>query len=485
MIELVNVLLKLFADIITITLKFLGKLFKTDILLTIFVVVMFFVGIAYNFGGIFWLCLLVLLIIVGVAAYNGEELNTLDDYLMVIDRIRDFWANNRQETDFRAGTQPINSSNIVPPPIQPNHPMQPVEPIPPIQPPNIEGVEPPLYTPQRPIYTQPPQPPQPPIYQPPRPTTPGFKINRKSPNLSSKGREKDTILDLKELLETNIKSQDTAIKGVIDGLKRAAVISERRKTTLNFLMTGPTGTGKTEMVKLVAQGLRKPFVRYDMGSYKDKEQLWQLLGSPQGYIGGEGKLTQFIKSNPTACILFDEIEKGADEIFDFMLPMLDEGIVKDNRSDQTVDFSKTMVFFTTNLVTDTPEEAKENPEIVRDLILNKRFLRQEFIARIKNIVPFFEFSEEDIGDIVSIQLETYIKHVVDPKNEHIPITCDEDVIDFITSKVDRKYGARNIAQNIERYVGNSLTDQLFHRGQKRVNSARFWVENEAIKVEVQ
>ncbi len=323
------------------------------------------------------------------------------------------------------------------------------------------------------------QPPaQPPIQS--QSITPGFKINRKSSSWTNKGREENAIVDLENLLKERIKSQDVAIKAVIDGLKRAAV--SNKNTMLNFLLTGPTGVGKTEMVKLVAEGLRKPFKRYDMGSYKDKEQLWQLLGSPQGYIGGEGKLTQFVKNNRDACLLFDEVEKGGQEVYDFMLPMLDEGKVRDNRTDEIVDFSKTMIFFTTNLVTHTPPEARENPEVIRDLILDKGFLRQELIGRIKNIIPFFEFQEEDILEIVGIQLKAYVESIVDPKR--VSISCDDDVIEFVGAKVDRKYGARNVAQNIERHIGNNLTDQLFQRGQK-ISSVRILVENESIKVEVE
>ncbi|MBI1829350.1 MAG: AAA family ATPase [Thaumarchaeota archaeon] len=477
MIDLINIVLKFLAK----TLEFMGKMFKTDIFLAIFVVVMFFLGIGYNIVGVYWVFLLILIVIFGISVYTNEELNTLDDYLSIVDHIKNSW-NNKQETR----NIPYNSPNtngpnepIAPAPFQPVEPREPIQPSEPVKPPTV-GQEPVVNLQQPPTYIPPIRPVK------PRPTIGGFQINRKSNSgLSNKAREKDAILDLEELLENNIKSQSTAIKSVISGLKRATIINNTKKTTLNFLMTGPTGTGKTEMVKLVAQGLKRPFTRYDMGSYKNEEQLWQLLGSPQGYIGGEGKLTQFVRNNPTACILFDEIEKGSDGMFDFMLPMLDEAIVKDNRSDQTIDFSKTIIFFTTNLVTNTPEEARDNPEIARDLILNKGFLRQEFVARIKNIVPFFEFSEDDIFDIVSIQLATYVKHIIDPRNENIPISCDDNVIEVIVSKVDRKYGARNVAQNIERLIGNLITDELFHRGQKKVSNARFWVENESIKLEVQ
>lgn len=466
MFELINVILKAFADLIVFILKFFEKLFKTDVVLTLFVICAFVAGLTFNIVGMYWLLLFVLIGDFTYSAYKGERVDIVEDHMILIGKIKDFVIGQKVNSSVQP---PVNNNYYVEqPPIFNNQP--PLEPTTP-QPPNIQTPQPPI------MY-------QPPVQQPPQiQKGDGFKINKKSSAWTSKGREENLIADLEELLKDKIKFQDVAITAVINGLKRASISNNNVK--LNYLLTGPTGTGKTEMVKLVAEGLKRPFTRYDMGNYKSKEQLWQLLGSPQGYIGGEGKLTQFVKNNPTSCILFDEIEKGSEEIYDFMLPMLDGAGVKDNRTDQTVDFSKTIVFFTTNQVTDVPPEAKNDPEILRNLIESRKFLRPELIARIKNLVPFFEFEQEQILEIVGEQVGTYAKGLLDPRNERIPIECDYDVVEFISSKVDKKFGARNIHQQIERHLGNSITDILFQRGNAPVRKANIFLKNMSVRVEVE
>lgn len=474
MFELINLILKGIAEFIVLTLKFFERLFKTDIVLTLFVISAFVVGSIFNVVGMYWILLFILVIEFGYSAYKGERIDIVEDHMILIQKIKDFAGQktNRTQTlgnnNYYVEQPPVNNYQ---PPIQ--NPQIP-------QPPVVNNYQPPVEPPIHNI-----QMPQPPVMQQPiQIQKSGFKINKKASNWTSKGREENLIADLEDLLRDRIKFQDVAVTAVVNGLKRASV-SNNKNTKLNYLLTGPTGTGKTEMVKLTAEGLKRPFTRYDMGNYKTKDQLWQLLGSPQGYVGGEGKLTQFVRNNPTACILFDEIEKGCEEIYDFMLPMLDEGIVKDNRTDQTVDFSRTIIFFTTNQVTNAPPEAKEDPEIIRNLIESKKFLRPELIARIKNLVPFFEFEEDHIAEIVGEQLEKYAKNLLDPRNEGIPIDCDYDVVEFISSKVDKKFGARNIHQQIERYLGNSITDTLFQKSGKTVRKANIFLKDMSVKVEVE
>lgn len=453
MFELINVALKAFAGLIVLVLKIFESFFKTDVVLTLFVISAVIVGLFFNVFGVYWLFLFALIANFSYSAYKGERIDIVEDHLIIIGMIKDFVAGQKANPMVQI---PVNNYNVENPIIHNNQ--------------------------QLPL----PQTPQPPtMHQSPvQQQNSGFKINKKSNSWTSKGREENLIADLEELLKDRIKFQDHAITAVINGLKRASINSSRN-TKLNYLLTGPTGTGKTEMVKLVADGLKRPFTRYDMGNYKSKEQLWQMLGSPQGYIGGEGKLTQFVKNNPTACLLFDEIEKGSEEIYDFMLPMLDEGSVKDNRTDQVVDFSKTIIFFTTNQVTDVPVEAKQDPEVIRNLIESKKFLRPELIARIKNLVPFFEFEEDHIVEIVGEQVGIYAKRLLDPRGENIPIDCDGDVVEFISSKVDKKFGARNIHQQIERHLGNSITDILFQRGNTPVRKANIFLKDMSVKVEVE
>jgi ATP-dependent Clp protease ATP-binding subunit ClpA len=115
-------------------------------------------------------------------------------------------------------------------------------------------------------------------------------------------------------------------------------------------------------------------------------------------------LTQHVAQNPSSVLLFDEVEKGSPEMYDFMLPMLDEGQVKDRRTDRAIYFAQSIIFFTSNLITEVPRENAGNQNALRDLVFNSRFLRQEFVARIGQIVPFASFSPDEMEKITELQL---------------------------------------------------------------------------------
>jgi ATP-dependent Clp protease ATP-binding subunit ClpB len=267
----------------------------------------------------------------------------------------------------------------------------------------------------------------------------------------------------------------------------AAAIGTRpsSRSPISFLMIGPTGTGKTEVAKLTAGGLKRPFYRVDMGNFKDKEGLWQLLGSPQGYIGGEGMLTQHVAQNPSSILLFDEIEKGSTEMYDFMLPMLDEGQVKDRKTDRAVNFAQTIVFFTSNLITDVPLENAGNQNALRDLVFNGGFLRQEFVARIGQIVPFFSFSPEEMEKITELQLSNYLDTVCRNKGVSPQITIDRGVIDLLAGLQSPKYGARNVTDSINQHVEPSLRRALVMHGGNGMRSLKVTAENDQVVVSVE
>ena len=173
-------------------------------------------------------------------------------------------------------------------------------------------------------------------------------------------------------------------------------------------MIGPTGTGKTELAELTAESLKRPFYRVDMGNFKDKEGLWQLLGSPQGYIGGEGMLTQHVAQNPSSVLLFDEIEKGSPEMYDFMLPMLDEGQVKDRKTDRAINFAQTIVFFTSNLITEYSAKMPATRTPCATWYSTPAFCARNSLQHIGQIIPFFGFSPEEMEKITELQLSQYL-----------------------------------------------------------------------------
>jgi ATP-dependent Clp protease ATP-binding subunit ClpA len=273
---------------------------------------------------------------------------------------------------------------------------------------------------------------------------------------------------LRELLEARIIGQQMAVEAVVSGFESvAAGTRPKSHSPLSYLMIGPTGTGKTEVAKLTAEALRRPFYRVDMGQHKDREGLWQLLGSPQGYIGGEGMLTRHVADNRTSVLLFDEIEKGSSEMYDFMLPMLDEGVVKDRRTDRGINFSQTVIFFTSNLIAEVPRDDATNQNRLRDLVLRERFFRQEFVGRIGTLVPFFAFAVQDMEKITKQQLRDYLNQVCRDKGMSPQIIIDRSTIEFLVSVQDEKYGARNCASSIEQYVEPRLRKALLANGSGR------------------
>jgi ATP-dependent Clp protease ATP-binding subunit ClpA len=304
-------------------------------------------------------------------------------------------------------------------------------------------------------------------------------------NADRSARSFNAVQRLSNLLGSRIIGQHTAIEAVTASLEAVAIGTRpSSRSPISFLMIGPTGTGKTELAKLTAEGLNRPFYRVDMGNFKDKEGLWQLLGSPQGYAGGEGMLTGHVAHNPSSVLLFDEIEKGSPEMYDFMLPMLDEGQVRDRKTDYVINFSQTIVFFTSNLVTDVPSENAGDQNALRDLVFSGRFLRQEFVARIGQIVPFFSLSSEDMEKITELQLTHYLDMVCRNKGVSPEIIIDRAVVDLLAALQSPKYGARNVTDSINQHVEPSLRKALVMRGGNGMRSLNVTAENDQVVVTV-
>jgi ATP-dependent Clp protease ATP-binding subunit ClpA len=287
----------------------------------------------------------------------------------------------------------------------------------------------------------------------------GETVNRAS---SATNRQIANVDRVATLLKSRIIGQNQAIETVISGLEASAAGTRANgDRPLSFMMIGPTGVGKTETAKLTSSGLRYNFYVVPMEDHKDKHGLWQLMGTPQGFYGGEGMLTREIVAHRHTVLLFDELEKAAKEMTDIFLRMLDEGKVRDRRTDRDVDFSHCVIFFTSNLITDVPAGADQNA--LRNLVQKTGALRPELIARLGTIVPFHSFSDSDMCQITETQLTRYLEQVCRGRHIKPKVTLSRGAIECLALKQDAKYGARNVTSSIEQYVEPGLRKALLAR----------------------
>lgn len=299
----------------------------------------------------------------------------------------------------------------------------------------------------------------------------------------------EAVGNLARLLPANIKGQGTAIDVLIRALRRRCSGVSNSIKPISFLLVGPTGVGKTELAKLTAQGLGRTLERFDIGQLGKEGQhsssqgaAWTLFGSPQGFIGGEGMLTSAVAANPTAVVLLDEIEKGNPELLDLFLAILDEGSAKDNKTNAVIDFSQTIIFFTSNLITEIPLEVQRNPSLARNLVLATAFLKPEMINRINHVVPMKSLDREALRNIATDVLRSFVTNAVGTAPHK---RVGQSVIDLVLTRSDTKYGARDVKRVVDEIVGDPLSDALIVRGNRfPVKKVAVTARNGRIEVEV-
>ncbi len=275
--------------------------------------------------------------------------------------------------------------------------------------------------------------------------------------------EKDKLLNMESCLMKSVIGQETAISAVSDAVRRSrAGISDHNKPLGSFLFLGPTGVGKTELTKALAEFLfddRSAILRIDMSEYMEKHAVARLIGAPPGYVGYEqgGTLTQSVRRRPYQVILFDEIEKAHPDIFNIMLQILDEGRLTDSQGN-LVDFKNSLIILTSNLGSEILVNQKEgeDTELVRDLVMkyvNNTF-RPEFLNRLDEIILFHRLNRSHMGDIVKIQLENLKKILA---NQHIELAFDDLAVNWLADKgYDPSFGARPLKRLIQREVQNNI-----------------------------
>lgn len=281
--------------------------------------------------------------------------------------------------------------------------------------------------------------------------------------------EKQKYVQLESVLHKRVIGQNEAVKVVSDAIRRnKAGLNDPNRPLGSFMFIGPTGVGKTELAKTLADFLfndEKALTRIDMSEYMEKFSVSRLIGAPPGYVGYDegGQLTEAVRHRPYSVILFDEVEKAHPDVFNVLLQVLDDGRLTDGQG-RVVDFKNTIIIMTSNLGSNLILEAGENNETDSSKLkgeidsLLKSTFRPEFLNRIDEIVMFNRLDRSCIGGIVKIQLERVTKRLEDRR---IAIKFDDSAVNFIAEKgYDPAFGARPIKRAVQTWVENPLSKEL-------------------------
>lgn len=278
--------------------------------------------------------------------------------------------------------------------------------------------------------------------------------------------EKEKLVMMEDVLRKRVIGQDEAIEIVSNTIRRArAGIQDIRRPYGSFIFLGPTGVGKTELAKALAEFLfdsEDALIRIDMSEYMERHSVSRLIGAPPGYVGFEegGQLTERIRRRPYAIVLFDEIEKAHPEVFNILLQILDDGKLTDGHG-RNVDFRNTVIIMTSNIGSNFIQEYvnkdyKEVKQKVLDLL--KTSFRPEFLNRIDDIIVFRNLNKDNIRRIVGLQLEILQKRLTE---QFINLEIDDKVKDLIADEgYDPVYGARPLKRTIQNLIQNPLALQL-------------------------
>jgi len=279
--------------------------------------------------------------------------------------------------------------------------------------------------------------------------------------------EREKLLRMEEQLSKRVVGQAEAVKAVATAVRRArAGLQDPNRPIGSFMFLGPTGVGKTELTKALAQFLfddEHALIRIDMSEYMEKHSVARLIGAPPGYVGYEegGALTEAVRRRPYQVVLFDEIEKAHPDVFNVLLQVLDDGRLTDGQG-HTVDFRNTLIVMTSNLGAEylVAQPEGEDTDKVRDQVMAEvraRF-RPEFLNRIDEIILFHRLKREQMGRIVDIQIAHLQKLLEERK---ITITLDAKARDWLANKgYDPAYGARPLKRVIQKSVQDPLAELL-------------------------
>ncbi|WML36295.1 ATP-dependent Clp protease ATP-binding subunit [Clostridium sp. OS1-26] len=298
-------------------------------------------------------------------------------------------------------------------------------------------------------------------------------------------RESERLLKLEEILHKRVIGQDEAVKSISRAVRRARVgLKDPKRPIGSFIFLGPTGVGKTELSKALAEAMfgdENNMIRIDMSEYMEKHTVSRLVGSPPGYVGFDegGQLTEKVRRNPYSVVLFDEIEKAHPEVFNILLQILEDGRLTDSKG-KTVNFKNTIIIMTSNVGASTikkqksmgfafgDEDVKQNEyEKMKENIMEelRRSFRPEFLNRIDDIIVFHQLQEEDLKQIVRLMLDTVSERL---KEQEIDINFTGESEELLAKEgFDLTYGARPLRRAITKTVEDKLSEEMLKGNVKK------------------
>ena len=313
----------------------------------------------------------------------------------------------------------------------------------------------------------------------------------KIPASKIKAQEYEQLRGLQDRLREHIVGQDEAVNAVARAIRRNRVGISPKKRPVSFIFVGPTGVGKTELVKCLANDMFDSvdaLIRLDMSEYMEKHTVSKLIGSPPGYVGYDeaGQLTEKIRRKPYSVVLFDEIEKAHPDVLNVLLQVLDDGRITDAQG-RVVNFENTIIVMTSNAGSEGRVGGMGFGRTQQDQVKEKtmkalsEFLRPEFINRVDEIITFNHLTEENFLGIADIMLSE-LKQSLQARG--LDISWDDELRHYLVKKAfSTVYGARNLRRTIQRDLEDPISEKIIDSFEKPISAIRIRVENEQITLE--
>jgi ATP-dependent Clp protease ATP-binding subunit ClpC len=304
--------------------------------------------------------------------------------------------------------------------------------------------------------------------------------------------ERERLMRLEEQLHERVVGQDEAVKAVAEAIRRArAGLSDPNRPIGSFLFLGPTGVGKTELARTLAEALfgdEAAMVRIDMSEFQERHTVSRLVGAPPGYVGYEeaGQLTEAVRRRPYSVLLLDEIEKAHADVFNILLQILDDGRLTDAQG-RTVDFKQTVIIMTSNLGAERIQAHTRRDESFEELKedmlqIVRHNLRPEFVNRIDEIIVFRALAREQIADIARLLLERTTRRL---RAQDIEVEFTDEAVELIAEEgFDPEFGARPLRRTIQRRVDNELSRMVLSGSLEPGDRVVVGVEEERLTFEV-